>query len=70
MISAGIEKNDFDRKERDSGKNSIIYDVILEDGGSACMDEDQLEKYLERVEKNDPDCQPHDSPLLQSEYNH
>ncbi len=36
--------------KRKRGKNSIIFDVILEDGGSVVMDEEQLEEYLKRVD--------------------
>ena len=54
MDTADDNKADINQGKKKCGKNSIIYDVILEDGGSAVMDEGQLEEYLERVDNGNP----------------
>ena len=54
MDTSDDKKTDINQGKKKCGWNSIIYDVILEDGGSAVMDEEQLEEYLERVDNGKP----------------
>ena len=50
MDAADDKKVELYQGKKRNGRNSIIYDIILEDGESAVMDEEQLEKYLKRVD--------------------